>query len=158
MFAVFARFPGQIERINWDAVTAKTGSWIKWHESKRLCPGSFDDLPDVNSHVGVYQLQLINQRDVDATKNILQKLGRFGDATRRNRHNLVDRFAIKRHGAIEAGWSVPSYHFRNSFKIALFVSRIFAFWRKGKVKIHTRLHPRFLLQYNAQLLFSRSRI
>src|SRR6266581_2640995 len=56
MFTVLARLPCEIERIDRDAVTAQTRTWIEGHEAKRLGFRRFDDFPDVNSHGGVNDL------------------------------------------------------------------------------------------------------
>src|SRR5882724_4408137 len=53
MFAVLARFPRQIEWIDWDTMPAQTRSWIESHEPKRLCFRGFDHFPDVDAHRAV---------------------------------------------------------------------------------------------------------
>ena len=59
----------------------KPRSWIKGHESKRFCFSGFNNLPDVDPHRRVDELQLIDQGDVHTAKDVFQKLGRFGNAT-----------------------------------------------------------------------------
>src|SRR5947207_11055517 len=127
VFTIFTRFPTEVEWIHWDTVTAPSRTRIERHEPKGLRLCRFDNFPDVNSHSGVNEFELVNQCNIDAAENILQQLRSFGDATRRDRYKRVDRLTISRHGTIEAGWRVSSYNLGNQFNLILFVSRIFAF-------------------------------
>src|SRR6266496_5907889 len=83
VFSILTRLPCKVEWIDWDAVTAPSRPRVKRHEPKRLGLSRFDNFPDINSHGGVHQLQLVNQCDIDTTENVLQKLGRFSNTTRR---------------------------------------------------------------------------
>ena len=113
MLTIFASLPGEIKWIDGDAMPAKPRAGIKRHETKWLRLGGFDDLPDVNSHGAVHDFQLINQRDIYAAENVLQKLARLSHATRRNGHHFVDRFTIKHHGPLKARRSITAHHLRN---------------------------------------------
>src|SRR5437667_9635495 len=76
------RFTREIKRIDRNAMPAKPGAGIKRHESERFCLGSVNDLPNIDSHRVVHDLQLINERDVHAAKDVLEQLGRLGRAAR----------------------------------------------------------------------------
>src|SRR6516225_4444435 len=56
VLTVFARLPGQIEWIDWDAVTAETGAWIKRHEPERLGLRGVNDLPHIDAHGAIDHL------------------------------------------------------------------------------------------------------
>src|SRR5262249_18614463 len=127
MLTVFTSLPCEIKWIDWNTMSAQSGTRIKWHEPKRLGLGCFDYFPDVNPHGGINPLELINQGNIDASENILEKLCSFTHATRRDRHKRIDRFSVKRFRAVEAGWSISSYYFGNRFDLALFISWIFPF-------------------------------
>src|SRR5205814_9079632 len=152
VLAILTRLPGKVEWINWNAVPAQTWPRVKRHKTERLCFRGFDYFPDVDPHRGVYQLELVNKRNINAPKNVFQKLGRFRDTARRNGHDGVDRFTIMRHRTIETGWSVTPYNLGNQLHLALFVRWIFSLRREGKVKIHPGLHARTILQHGAQIL------
>ena len=62
----------------------------------------------------VNDLQLVDQRDIHAAENILQQLGRFGDPARGDRHNRVDRLAIKRHRPLQTRRGIAADHFGNA--------------------------------------------
>src|SRR4026208_18161 len=113
VFTIFTCFPREVEWVDGDTVTAPSRTRIERHEPKWLRLGRFDYLPNVDSHGAVNELQFIDQCDIYAPENVLQELGRLSDATGRYRHECIDRFAIKRHGAIEAGGSVTTDDFRN---------------------------------------------
>src|SRR6266480_4615705 len=112
MLTVFASLPCEIKWINRDTMPAKPGAGIKRHEAKWLRFGCFNDLPDINAHRSVNKLQLINQRDIHAAENIFQKLRSLSDSTRRDRHNFVDCFAIKRHRPLKARWGITADYLR----------------------------------------------
>src|SRR5438477_4761272 len=78
----FTRFPSEIKRIDRNAMPAKPGAGIKRHESERFCLGGVNDLPNIDSHRVVNDFQLINERDVHASKNVLQQFGSLGRAAR----------------------------------------------------------------------------
>ena len=50
MLTILARFPCQIKRVDWDAMTAQTRSRIKRHEPKRFGFGGIDHFPYVDAH------------------------------------------------------------------------------------------------------------
>src|SRR5581483_1647844 len=70
--------PGEVERINWDAVSAQARSGVEGVKTERLGGCGLDDFPDVQPHAQAEHLQFVHQGDVDAAINILQQLGHFG--------------------------------------------------------------------------------
>ena len=73
-----ARFPGQVERVDRDAVPAQPRPRIERHEAKGLGAGGVDHLPHVDAHGVVDQLQLVHEGDVDGAKDVLGQLDRLG--------------------------------------------------------------------------------
>src|SRR5207253_5623198 len=63
--AVLARHPGQVKRVDGNAVAPQTGTGVERLEAERLGPGRVDHLPHVNTHAVEDQFQLIDQGDVD---------------------------------------------------------------------------------------------
>ena len=156
VFAILTRLPCKVEWIDWDAVTSPSRPRVERHEPKRLRLGRFDNFPDINSHGGVHQLQLVHQRDIHAPENVLQQLGRFSYAARRDRYKCIDRFTIKRHSAIEAGGCVTPHDLWNQLHLGFFVSRVLSLWGESEVEIQSRFHSRAFLQNYAQILVGRS--
>ena len=60
---------------------------IKGHEAERLRSRRVDHFPDIDAHAHGQHLQLVDQRDVHAAKNIFQQLGHFRGARRTDRHH-----------------------------------------------------------------------
>src|SRR5581483_7879474 len=75
---VFTGLPGQVERIDGDAVAAQAGPGIERHEAVGLGRRQLDDLPDVDVHATSQQRHLIDQRDVHATEDVLEQLDHLG--------------------------------------------------------------------------------
>src|SRR5262244_404796 len=72
--------PGQIERIDGDAVPADPGTGIEGHEPERLGRGRLDDLPGIDADFPTRESQLVGEGDVDAAEGVLEELGGLGDA------------------------------------------------------------------------------
>src|SRR5450432_1094476 len=79
VLAVFPRFPREIERVDGDAVSTQPRTGIKWHEAEGFGLRCVDDLPNIDSHGFVDDLQLVHQGDIDAAESIFEQLGGFGD-------------------------------------------------------------------------------
>ena len=63
-------------------MAAEAGAGVKWHESERFGLGSGNHLPDIDSHGGEDDLELVDERNVDGTENIFRQLDRFGGGGR----------------------------------------------------------------------------
>src|SRR5438874_8880185 len=82
VLTILARFPGEIKRIDRNAMPAQSWAGIKRHETKRFCFRRFDYFPDVNAHRGIDHLQFVYQRDIYAAKNVFEQFRRLSCATR----------------------------------------------------------------------------
>ena len=60
LVAGLLRFPGEIDGVDRNAVTAQPGAGIKRHEAEGLAGGSLDDFPDINAHVIAHQRHLVS--------------------------------------------------------------------------------------------------
>src|SRR5262245_31665802 len=89
------RFPRKIERIDRNAVPAKTGSRIKRSVTERLCGGGVDHLPNVDSHAVGQKFQLVNERDIYAAVYVFEQLHQLCGASRRNGYDSVNHFTIQ---------------------------------------------------------------
>src|SRR5262249_24965636 len=77
--AVAPRCPGQVERIDGNAVSAKAGARIKRLKAERLGFGGGDDFPHVNLHSIENDFQLVYQGDVDRPVRVFEDFARFRD-------------------------------------------------------------------------------
>lgn len=67
-----ARLPCQVKWINRDTVAAEPGAGVERHETKRLGFGRLDDFPNVDAHGVVDNLELVDQSDVDRSKDVFE--------------------------------------------------------------------------------------
>ena len=67
-------------------MSSEAGAGIKWRETKGLRFGCLNHFPNVDTQLAVNELELIDERDVDAAVYVFQQLGCFGGATGGNRN------------------------------------------------------------------------
>src|SRR5262249_35421375 len=100
---VLPRHPGEVERVDRDAVAAPAGAPVEGPEAERLGPGRLDHLPDVDPHARVDHLELVDQGDVDGAVGVLEDLAGLGDFEAANGNDADDHLGIERSGQLEAG-------------------------------------------------------
>ncbi len=96
------RDPGQVERIDRDAVAAQAGPGIERLEAERLGLGGLDHLPDVDPHPVVEDLQLVDQGDVHGPVGVLEDLAGLGDLGAGDGHDPDHDPGIERGRQLEA--------------------------------------------------------
>src|SRR6185436_491627 len=106
VLAILARFPGEIKRVDRDTMPAQSRSGIKWHEPERLGSGGSDHLPHIYPHGSENHLELIDESDVNAPKDVLHELRGLGHSAGSHWHNRFNGRGVKRHGLLQAGWCV----------------------------------------------------
>ena len=70
-----ARTPGQVVRIDRNAVAADARTRPERHESEGFRGGRVDDLPHVQAHSFAQHRELVDQGDVDVAEDVLEQLG-----------------------------------------------------------------------------------
>ena len=90
-------FPGEIEGIDGNAVTAEAGAGIEGLKSKGLGFGSVDDFMNVDAHAHAKLLELVDQGDIDAAIDVFEQLGHLRD------RGAADRNDAAEDGAVEGG-------------------------------------------------------
>ena len=151
----FARLPGEVKRIDRDAMPAEARAWVKWHEAEGLRLGGVDHLPDVDVHDVVDQLQLIHERNVDCSKDIFGQLHRLGRPRRRYRNCAREERLVERLGERKRARPVATDDLRDRRRTVFNVARVLAFWREGEKKIDSAAKPG-LLQDGLDDFFGRS--
>ena len=132
---MLTRFPGKIIRIDRNAVATQARTRIERHETERLGGGGIDHFPDIDIHAGRKEFQFVDQRDVDATKNIFKKLGHFRGASRTDRNHFGDHLRVKCERRAAAGRIDAADNFGNLRQAVLLVAGIFAFRRKRQEEV-----------------------
>ena len=72
MQAEFARFPRQVERIDWNAMPPQTGPRPIGDETKWFGRRSTNDFMHVNPHPVAYDLHFVGQPDIHGPMNVFQ--------------------------------------------------------------------------------------
>ena len=97
-----ARSPGQVVRVDRDAVPADARAGREAHEPERLGRGGVDDLPDVEAHPLAQQGELVDERDVDVAEDVLEQLGQLGRVGRGHLDDVLVDVAQQRGRACRA--------------------------------------------------------
>src|SRR5260370_37596212 len=74
---VFLGFPGEVKRIDRNAVSAEARAGVEGRIAKRLAAGRIDHFPYIDVHAIRKELELIDKRYIDRTINVLEKLDQF---------------------------------------------------------------------------------
>ncbi len=138
MLAELARLPGQVERINGDAVTAEPGAGVKGHEAERLRFRSLDDFPDVDVHGAVNELELVHEGDVHGAEDVFQQLGCLGHAAGADGHQLLDGDAVEGDCLVQTGRGQAADDLGDGGDLAVRIAGILALGREGEVEIGSR--------------------
>src|SRR5947207_1395935 len=119
-------------------MAAKSGSGIEGHESKWFRFRGLDNFPNIYPHRAINHLKLVNQRDVDAPKNVLQQLGCFCHSTGGYGNEPFDRDRVQLCCLLEACGGKPPNNLRDGCYHTLRIPGVLALWRKGEMKPRTR--------------------
>src|SRR6056297_3121714 len=109
----FTCFPGEIKRIDWDAVPTESRSGSKFHKSEWFGACRIQYLVDIDSHGGINNFKLINHSNIHRAKNVFRKLYCFSRFGVTNRYSLNDSRIIHRTGKHERFVTVSADHFWN---------------------------------------------
>ena len=124
MLSILARFPGEIKRIDRNTVSPEARAGIERHVAKWFGFSGVDHFPNIDIHGRINSLQLVHERDIDAAKNIFQKLGGFGRAARGDRNQRLNRAPIQLPGCLQARGRVAPNYLRNCRDTAGRIARI----------------------------------
>src|SRR5579864_959464 len=161
---VLLSFPGKIERVDRNAVTAESRSGIKRMETERLRRRRRDYLPDIDAHPHAQHLEFVYQGNIHAAVDVLEQLGHLGRSGRRYRHRAVEDSAVKLAAQLSGGRVQSAYHLGNLASRHRVVARILALGREsckealtvGFLATRCFQAARILLQNRDQQFFGRS--
>src|SRR5262249_50108107 len=123
------------ERVDWNAVSPQTWAWIERLEAEGLGLGGVDDLPDVDAHAIVEDLQLVDEGDVDGSIGVLQDLTRLGDFGAGDRDHARHPLAIKNRGQFQAGRVQAANDFGDRRRGVVRVARVLALGTEGQKEV-----------------------
>ena len=153
----FARFPNEVEGVDRDAMSAEARAGIEGHEAEGLGARGLDHLPDVDAHRLINELQLVHERDIDRTEDVLGELHRLGGPCVANRHHALDELPIERFRRCGSARTVASHHLGDARGGEIGIARILPLGRIGDEQCFLRDEPA-PLQDRLQYLGGRARI
>jgi hypothetical protein len=116
-------------------VAAEARAGIERHETEGFSGGGFDNFPDINVHAGGEELEFVDERDVDATKNVFQELGHFRGPSRADGNDFGDDLGVESLRGARARRIGAAHDFGNLREAVLLVAGIFALWGEGEKKV-----------------------
>src|ERR1700694_6060078 len=122
-------------------MSSEPRTWVERHEPEWLCLRCFDDFPDVDVHPVEDGLQLVDEGDVDRPEDVLEELAGLGYPRARDRHDPLERRAVKRRSRSRGGLVHPADDLGDVARRELLVSGIFALWRKCQEEIVRATQP-----------------
>lgn len=142
----FAGLPGEVERVDGDAVSAKAGAGIEGHVAERLGGGGVDDVPHVDVHLVEDHLEFVDEGDVDGAEDVFREFGGLGDTAVADGVNVVDGEGIEFDAALEAGGGVAAHDFGDGADGVVLASGVFPFGGEGEMEVDTGFEARTGLQ------------
>ena len=150
VYAVFARFPSQVERVDGDTVTAQARTGIVGNEAERFgCRGG-DDFVNIDIHFVGDDFHLVHQADVHGAVDVFQKLGQLGGFGGAYRYDFVDGRLIQRDTDFQTSRGMTADDFRDGTGFKIRVARVFAFRRVHQEHVFTDFQAAF---FNARQQF-----
>src|SRR5262245_5918658 len=109
---------------------------IKRHETKGFGFGCVDDLPNIDAHGGIDDLQFVDESNIHTAKDILEQLGRFSRTARGKRDYGFYGPTIEGNRLRAASRSQAPNQFWNHRHFARRVAWVFALGRKRQMKVN----------------------
>ena len=147
--------PGQVERVDGQAVAPHPGPRLEAHETERLRRRRVHDLPDVDAHPVGEHRQLVDEGDVHGTEDVLQQLRQLGGVGRGHRHDALADALVEADGPLAACGRDAADELRDA-RVAGAAPRVDAFGGVGDLEVAPGHHPR-ALERAAHDLAGRSR-
>ena len=108
---------------------------IEGHEAERFRGRRVDHFPDVDVHAQAELFELVDERDVDAAKDVFQKLGHFRGARGADRNDAAHHLAVERLRGTATRRIQSADDLRDLGQSVLLVARVFALGGKSEVEI-----------------------
>ena len=145
METVLTGFPTEVVGVEWDAVTAQTGTGIEGGEAEGLGLGGFDDLPEVDVHAVAQDGELIDEADVDVAVGVLENLGHLGHGGGGGAEHAVLQEGLV-HGAdyVAGVGTETAHHLGGVLGLEIGVARIDTLRRETEVEVLAALETALL--------------
>ncbi len=152
-----ARLPGQVERVDRQAVPTQAGARLERHEPVGLRRRGRNHLPHVQPHAVAQHRELVHERDVDRAEDVLEQLGQLGRVARADRDEVLDALPVERQGPLEAGGREPADDLRRRADGEVGAARVDPLRRHRQVEVAPR-DQAVALEERPQHLAGRARV
>ncbi|KEF91034.1 hypothetical protein RLJV_19550 [Pseudomonas aeruginosa] len=129
MQAIFACFPGQVERIDGNTVPSQARPWIIRGKSKRFGRCSIYHFKNIDTHSVRDYFHLIDQADIHRAMNIFQQFGHFRSFGRAHWNYFIYSLFVKSDSNFQAFRGMPPNYLWNSAGFKIRITWIFTLWR-----------------------------
>ena len=134
--------PGEVVRVDRDAMAADAGPGREPHEPERLRGRRVDDLPDVEAHPLAEQGELVDEGDVDVAEDVLEELRELGGVRRGQLDDVVVDAAQERRGATRRGLARRADEARHALRGAGRIAGVDALRGEREVEVAAGDEPR----------------
>src|SRR5271155_4426692 len=94
-------------------MSSQARSRIKRMKAERFGGSGGNDFPDVQIHAQAQQLQLVDQRDVDAAVDVFEELGHLGRGGRGDGNGAMEDGSVESAGQLRSLWIQSADNFRD---------------------------------------------
>ncbi len=150
--------PGQVRRVDRQAVPADARARGEPHEPERLRRGRVDRLPHVDAQAVREHRQLVDERDVDVPERVLEQLGQLGGAGTGHRHDPVDDGRVERRHGVERSGVHSGHHLGRGDQGPRGVARVDPLGAVAEVEVGAGGEPGPLLQDRRDQVLGRPRV
>ena len=143
VYAVFACFPSQVERVDRDAVAAQAWTWVISNEAEWFGCSGIDDFVNVDTHFVGNNFHLVHQADVYGAVDVFQKFGQLGSFGGAYRNNFIDGRLVQRKADFQTGRGVAADDFWNGTGFKVRVTWVFTLRRVNQEHVLTDFQAAF---------------
>ena len=129
VYAVFACFPSQVERVDRDTVTTQAWTWVISNEAERFGRSGIDDFVNVDAHFVGNDFHLVHQANVYGAVDVFQEFGQLGSFGGAYWNNFIDGRLVQRKADFQTGRGMAADDFWNGTGFKVRVTRVFTLRR-----------------------------
>lgn len=138
--------PGQVDRVDGQAVATDAGAGGEAHEAERLGGGGVHRFPDIDAQLPCVDGEFVDQGDVDVPEGVLDQLGQLRHLGRLHRHGRLDDRAVEGVDSGEGGLVHTGDDLGGGLQGPHPVARVDPLRAVAQVEVGARGEPGVLLQ------------
>lgn len=132
---VLVGLPGEIERVDWDAVAAQARARVERHETEGFRLGGLDGVPDVDIELVGDLCEFVDEADVDRAERVFEELNEFCFGRGVDADDLVEDGRVESFRAVATLGGDAAEDFRNVRRAVLLVARVDALGGEREIDV-----------------------